>query len=576
MAVYLLLSGLQISYGYPPFIQTNWMTKRAHHFWGNIFKLYRSLPFLYELRMLLDWACTPTTLYLGDWIKLEDIYSGLFIQECNLHFQQFENRRKGDRQPVRRKVLCGFLFFALLNLLVWLPLFIFSTGSLSQFDNYVSAGSLSVQLNGFPRLYEAAYADYISPILPTDTWSVLAQTNPALALLPATSTNDYMRELQYVRLPRSSQELWRISPPAEAELLGMLEGRPQANANGGAGGEAASVAGGAVEMTLRFSFGTQDGSINDGAVVHPLSPEEKRGMAEIIRGDRTALRLQGVLPSIIRISTTKEVTPLLASGDIRADCVLTFNKLGDDEAGAAADPATTLAVGAVGWWDLTCGSAARGCGTALEPQGAAAAAVEEDPVTGQPEPGCNPSVYTISSEKVRGWWVWVLVGKGVIRFDSIWCDSVRPWPCFPYPCLCFFHTHHTHTHTRACARNEQTIGSFFSLSYGIIGLYFTVVLAIGRFVHMSVMNKKYAIICDDLPRVEVLKELCETIYLARMYKNLALEEELYRELIDVYRRPQLIYQRTGPYRHWLREGDDDEGQRSYYDAEVEKELRRYR
>lgn len=59
---------------------------------------------------------------------------------------------------------------------------------------------------------------------------------------------------------------------------------------------------------------------------------------------------------------------------------------------------------------------------------------------------------------------------------------------------------------------------------------------------MSVMNKKYAIICDDLPRVEVLKELCETVYLARMYKNLALEEELYRELIDVYRRPQLIYQ----------------------------------
>lgn len=104
------------------------------------------------------------------------------------------------------------------------------------------------------------------------------------------------------------------------------------------------------------------------------------------------------------------------------------------------------------------------------------------------------------------------------------------------------------------------------------------VLAIGRFVHMSVMNKKYAIICDDLPRVEVLKELCETIYLARMYKNLALEEELYRELIDIYRRPQLLYMRTGPYRHWLREADDDaEGQqKSYYDEQVERELRRYR
>ena len=383
--------------------------------------------------MLLDWACTPTTLYLGEWIKLEDIYSGLFIQECYLHFQQMENRRKGDRQPVRRKVLCGFLFFALLNLLVWLPLFIFSTGSLSQFDNYVSAGSLSVQLNGFPRLYEAASADYISPILPTDTWSVLAQTNPALALLPATSTNDYMRELQFVRLPRSSQELWKISPPAEAELLGLLEGRAkqtpqaaQADAEAAAAPvEAASVAATAVEMTLRFSFGTQDGSVNDGAVVHALSGEEKRQMAEIIRGNRTALRLQEVLPSIIRISTTKEVTPLLSSGDILGDCVLTFNQLGDgvstnnttpppDTDGSAFVPLMTTAVG---WWDFTCGSAARGCGTALEPLGPAAAVVEEDPVTGQPEPGCNPSIYTISSEKVRVY-VCVCVCLVVLAFEQ--------------------------------------------------------------------------------------------------------------------------------------------------------------
>lgn len=187
------------------------------------------------------------------------------------------------------------------------------------------------------------------------------------------------------------------------------------------------------------------------------------------------------------------------------------------------------------------------------------------------------------------------------------------------PCCIVLPTVSTDSRAYNKPPRRQTIGSFFLLSYGIIGLYFTVVLAIGRFVHMSVMNKKYAIICDDLPRVEVLKELCETIYLARMYKNLALEEELYRELIDVYRRPQLIYQvrvwvwcggmcawvgpclsvcaqppkspassphvqspfipctqRTGPYRHWLREGDEDGEGQNYYDQQVERELRRYR
>lgn len=84
-------------------------------------QLYRAIPFLYELRMLLDWTCTPTTLYLGEWIKLEDIFSGLYIGACNIHFQELENRYKGQPQPLCRKWGTGFLFFALLNLLVNRP-----------------------------------------------------------------------------------------------------------------------------------------------------------------------------------------------------------------------------------------------------------------------------------------------------------------------------------------------------------------------------------------------------------------------------------------------------------------------
>lgn len=432
MCLYLFVSALQISYGYPPFIQTNWMTKRAHHFWGNIFRLYRALPFLYELRMLLDWTCTPTTLYLWEWIKLEDIYAGIFITECNLDFMRFENRKKGDKQPARRKWLCGFLFFALLNLLIWLPLFVFSTGSLSEFGNHVKMASLSVQLNGFPMLYEAASADYISPLLPPETWSSLAQVNPALALLPATSTNDYMHELQFVRLPRSSQELWKISPPAEADLLIVLEGRADMPT------DSVSATNNQVEMTLQFAFGTQDGSVNQGGLVHPLAQEEKQQLTEIIRGTRTSLRLQAILPSVIRILATKEVTPLISTGDILADCMLAFTRLGDDStAGTEADPTSVLdgrniTTAVTGWWDFTCGNAAAGgCASPLDPRGQDAATVPLNPETGEPEPGCNPSVYTISSEK--------------------------------------------------------TIGSYFAITYGIIGLYFTVVFTIGRFVHMSVM-----------------------------------------------------------------------------------------
>ena len=107
--------------------------------------------------------------------------------------------------------------------------------------------------------------------------------------------------------------------------------------------------------------------------------------------------------------------------------------------------------------------------------------------------------------------------------------------------------------------------------YGILGLYVGVVFTIGRFVHMSVIGMKNTIIYHDLPRVTVLRELVDTIYSARMYKNLALEEELYRELIDIYRRPEQIFQRSGPYRHWY--GSDVSG--NDYEKQVQLDIAKY-
>jgi hypothetical protein len=154
----------------------------------------------------------------------------------------------------------------LLNLLIWLPLFIFSTGSLSNYDNFVRAGSLSVRINGFPTLYSASTAEYISPILPADSWTRMAQRTPSLAILPATSTNEYSRELQYVRMPAASAELWQISPPAQEELLSVLRLADDSRASGSAVSAAADSPADGAGITLQFSFTTEDGTVNDGQV----------------------------------------------------------------------------------------------------------------------------------------------------------------------------------------------------------------------------------------------------------------------------------------------------------------------
>ena len=101
---------------------------------------------------------------------------------------------------------------------------------------------------------------------------------------------------------------------------------------------------------------------------------------------------------------------------------------------------------------------------------------------------------------------------------------------------------------------------------GLLALYATFVLWIGFFVSNNFRTTADRIIRFDLSRVYRLVRMIDNIYMARalnalfeapaqdetttVLQPLELEEELYRELIDVYRQPKEIFKRTGPYKHW--------------------------
>lgn len=61
------------------------------------YSIFAAVPFLYELRAVLDWSCTATTLTLFDWLKLEDIHTSLFMITVSRKMR--ETRSLGDRQP---------------------------------------------------------------------------------------------------------------------------------------------------------------------------------------------------------------------------------------------------------------------------------------------------------------------------------------------------------------------------------------------------------------------------------------------------------------------------------------------
>jgi len=50
-----------------------------------------AVPFLFELRTLMDWMWTKTSMTLGEWIKMEDIFAHIFQLKVCEHTKILSN-----------------------------------------------------------------------------------------------------------------------------------------------------------------------------------------------------------------------------------------------------------------------------------------------------------------------------------------------------------------------------------------------------------------------------------------------------------------------------------------------------
>ena len=53
---------------------------------------YLLIPFLLELRTIMDWMFTDTALGLSSWLQLEDIYSNVYLLKCSRWAELVEMR----------------------------------------------------------------------------------------------------------------------------------------------------------------------------------------------------------------------------------------------------------------------------------------------------------------------------------------------------------------------------------------------------------------------------------------------------------------------------------------------------
>jgi len=97
-------------------------------------------------------------------------------------------------------------------------------------------------------------------------------------------------------------------------------------------------------------------------------------------------------------------------------------------------------------------------------------------------------------------------------------------------------------------------------NYSILTLYFTFVFAFGRFLRLYVLNMSQRIMYEDIPDCSFVLELCSDIFSARSDGEYELEEDMYAELIQLYRVPEQMYEKLLPpgplpgVHHWPANG----------------------
>lgn len=508
------LSSLQLRSGYPPPASyANGMGRHTFVFMRSIsissslaFHAFTAVPFLYEMRQLLDWACTPTTLTLYDWLKLEDINVSLYFAAVMRHARA--GRPLGVRQPRYLKFFQGTLLFAALIVLLWVPLLLFSSGNPTyQVPTLQTfSGNVTLQASG-PHAFEGGLTSVVTAPLfrggQRGLWVPWIGTNTTL---PQALVADYTpAQLQKLCLPPDADVLWQPSPPTQRGLQEAL-----ADPDGSA--------------VLSFGWNVlrdvpppseHGGPGCTGALEVPLAPATRQLLVEVLEGSRLGSPVQlmrAVWKGEDRGKGEANATTALFPTFwlLRGDACIARPLRPSDVRPLEALPGRRTTI------DLSWTDRWMACNASL--------VVQE-------EKGLDQRYDT------ERWW------RFECRVVDLEGNDAAPLDIEDKRAQCprgFFGP----SVVLLLDRVQGGILGATLNKFGVIGLYSVFVYGIGRFFRLGITNLRMRIPYEDLPTTRRLVSLCQDIYIARAEGLLELEEELYNALLSVYRLPSMMFELT--------------------------------
>ncbi|KAI1297255.1 Piezo-type mechanosensitive ion channel component 2 [Halotydeus destructor] len=223
-SIYFLLSALQIKGGYPTRILGNTFTKKYSYINLYVFKGYIAVPFLYDMRLIMDWIWTDTSLELDEWSIMEDIFKNLFQRKCELQFQQDFPELRGSPRRLLAKYLLGGSYLVLMIGAIWFPLVIFAVSGQVGTENRPVDISIELEISGYVPIASMSKTKINASFLSAKEYQDLIDYSKFNKKTAEGFLSNYENtDTSLVKLNGKSTPVWGISPPSQSSLISDLQ-----------------------------------------------------------------------------------------------------------------------------------------------------------------------------------------------------------------------------------------------------------------------------------------------------------------------------------------------------------------
>ncbi|GLU07492.1 hypothetical protein SLE2022_244480 [Rubroshorea leprosula] len=287
-AVSLALQAIQIRHGIPQksTLYRQFLTSEVSRINYLCYRLYRALPFLYELRCVLDWSCTTTSLTMYDWLKLEDIYASLYLVKCDAVLNR-ATHKPGEKQTKMTKCCNGICLFFILLCVIWAPMLMYSSGNPTNIANPIKDANVQIDIrtaSGRLPLYQTTLCEK----LPWDKLNSDANLDPQ-HYLDAYNKND----IQLICCQADSSILWLVPEVVQARFIQSLDWD--------------------MDMDITFTWVlTRDRPKGKEVVKYersadPMDLPERSDVQKVLNGSTNSFRIYNLYPRYFRVTGSGEV-----------------------------------------------------------------------------------------------------------------------------------------------------------------------------------------------------------------------------------------------------------------------------